>query len=209
MLRRWMMLLALATTTATFWICPLGARNLYHQPRPSSHGDCNLIRACGELPLPAAFSPATGAGSPRPELLPSELPGLLMAALERNDFPEVDAGLESMWAFAGDTTRFIFRNNKTAFFESAHETAKEYPTSFYGMAMNGQSWELEASLNMVGGNTDACWIATQLMKTVSRDGRSRRWQWELRKHRRPPLLGAWYVESIGSSDRLGNFEVHD
>eukprot|EP00966_Prymnesium_polylepis_P328179 7383983-Prymnesium_polylepis.2 len=75
------------------------------------------------------------------------------------------------------------------------------------MAMRGQGWELEGSINFVNGDSDACWIATQLMKMVSSDGRMRRWQWELRKHRRPPLLGAWYVESIGSSDRLGNFEV--
>jgi len=132
---------------------------------------------------------------------------LLMDALEQNDFPEVDAGLKSMWEFAGDTTRFVFKNNVTEYIESAHETADSFPTSFFGMAMRGQGWELEGSINFVNGDSDACWIATQLMKMVSSDGRMRRWQWELRKHRRPPLLGAWYVESIGSSDRLGNFEV--
>ena len=76
------------------------------------------------------------------------------------------------------------------------------------MAMKGQSWEMEGTMNMVGGAAaDTCWIATQIMQTVSSDGRMRRWQWELRKHRRPPNMGAWYVESIGSSDRLGNFQV--
>ena len=81
------------------------------------------------------------------------------------------------------------------------------PTSFYGTAMNGQSWEMEGTMNMVGGDPARAWIATQIMKTVSSDGRMRRWQWELRMHRRPPLMGAWYVESIGSSDRLGNFDI--
>ena len=67
------------------------------------------------------------------------------------------------------------------------------------------SWELEGKLNRVGGEDG--WIATQIMRTVSSDGRVRRWQWELRKHRRPPNQGAWFVESIGSSDRLGNFDL--
>ena len=163
-------------------------------------GRCGTAVACD------VFSAATGAGSPRPQLPPAEVPKLLMKALELNNFPDEDAGLRAMWAFAGDSTRFIFKNNETEFVESAHETAATYPTSFYGMAMRGQGWELEGALNMVGGEAQ-CWIATQLMKTTSSDGRLRRWQWELRKHRRPPLLGAWYVESIGSSDRLGNFDI--
>ena len=147
-----------------------------------------------------------GAGVPRPSLAPDEVPSLLMNALRFNDFPETDAGLRAMWAFAGDTTRFLYQNNMTEFIEDAHETAESLPTSFYGMAMLGNSVELEGQMNMVGGADDA-WIATQIVKTVASDGRMRRWQWELRKHRRPPNLGAWYVESVGSSDRLGNFDV--
>jgi hypothetical protein len=109
-----------------------------------------------------------------------------------------------MWNFAGDTTRHIFQNNMTDFIESAHETADQWPTSFYGCAFYGKQWSMETPLNRVGGQDG--WIATQVMKTVSSDGRMRRWQWELRKHRRPPNLGAWFVESIGSSDRKGKFE---
>ena len=73
--------------------------------------------------------------------------------------------------------------------------------------MNGQSWNLESELNRVGGNDG--WIATHVMKTISSDGRLRRWQWELRKKRRPPCLGGWFVELIGSSDRNGDFEASD
>jgi len=148
-----------------------------------------------------------GAGKPRPELKPEEIVPLLMTALQKNDFPEEDAGLMSMWEFASDTTRFIFKNNITEFIESCHETADEFPTSFYGAAMNGQSWNLESELNRVGGNDG--WIATHVMKTISSDGRLRRWQWELRKKRRPPCLGGWFVELIGSSDRNGDFEASD
>jgi hypothetical protein len=99
-----------------------------------------------------------------------------MRALRLNDFPEVDSGLHSMWAFAGDATRFIYKNNETEFVEDAHATADSLPTSFYGMAMHGQSFELEGELNMVGGSESA-WIATQVMRTISSDGRMRRWQW--------------------------------
>jgi len=145
-----------------------------------------------------------GAGIPRPELPPDEIPSLLMTALQLNDFPTVDAGLKSVWEFSGDTTKFVFQNNRTDFISTAHKTKDEFLTSFYGCAMAGQSWNMETPLNLVGG-TDG-WIATQVMKTISSDGRLRRWQWELRKHRRPPNLGCWYVESIGSSDRKGQFE---
>lgn len=127
-----------------------------------------------------------------------------MKSLELNDFPHVDAGLESMWAFAGDTTRHIFQQNMTDFIESAHETADQFPTSFYGSAMYGKSWEMEREMTRIGGEDG--WIATQVMKTIASDGRLRRWQWELRKNKRPPQLGVWFVESIGSSDRKGQFE---
>jgi len=146
-----------------------------------------------------------GAGSPRLDLEPSEIPALLFTALQNNDFPTVDAGLKSMWEFGGDETRHIFENNRTDFIESAHKTANEFPTSFYGNAFYGKDWEMETELNRVGG--DGGWIATQVMKTVSSDGRLRRWQWELRKRRRPPCIDCWFVESIGSSDRKGQFEA--
>jgi len=42
---------------------------------------------------------------------------------------------------------------------------------------------------------------------TSSDGRIRRWQWEMRKRRRPPGLGEWYIESIGSSNKDGEFEA--
>lgn len=146
-----------------------------------------------------------GAGTPRPDLPPDQIPSLLMTALKLNDIPDSDSGLRSMWAFAGGNTHYIFKHNITEFIESAHETANTLPTSFYGVAMNAKSWEMEGKLNRVGG--DDGWIATQVMRTVCSDGRVRRWQWELRKNKRPPQLGCWFVDSIASSDRRGNFEA--
>jgi len=148
-----------------------------------------------------------GAGLPRPSLEPEDIVPLLMKALKNNDTPKLDAGLVSMWEFASDTTKFVFKNNMTEFIESCHETADEFPTSFYGVAMNGLSWNIESDINRVGGKDG--WIATQVMKTTSSDGRLRRWQWELRKNKRPPCLGCWKVENIASSDRNGDFEATD
>ena len=162
-------------------------------------------------PLPAGWTQTKdlvqlfgGAGGPRPGLLPEEIPTLLMTALSLNDDPYPNAGLESMWEFAGGATQHIFKNNMTDFIESAHETANEFPTSLYGVAFYGQSWEIETDINRVGGEEG--WIATQVLKTVASDGRVRRWQWELRKNKRPPCLGCWKVETVASSDRKGNFE---
>lgn len=146
-----------------------------------------------------------GAGQPCPDLQPEDIPSLLMEALVYNDFPDVDSGIKSMWAFSSDTTKHIFQNNLTEFVESAHDTANTWPTSFYGAAMYGNNWAMESPLNRVGGENG--WIATQVMKTRSSDGRMRRWQWELRKNKRPPNLGCWFVETIGSSDRKGKFEA--
>mmetsp|Transcript_6072 Transcript_6072/g.8988 ORF Transcript_6072/g.8988 Transcript_6072/m.8988 type:complete len:235 (+) Transcript_6072:100-804(+) len=146
-----------------------------------------------------------GAGVPRTCLDPGELAPLLMKALQNNDISDENSGLKVMWDFSGDLTKYVFKNNMTEFIESCQETAREFPTSFYGAAMNGKSWTVETEINRVGG--DQGWIATQVVKTVSSDGRTRRWQWELRKQKRPPCLGCWYVESIASSDRKGNFQT--
>ena len=79
----------------------------------------------------ASSSSYSGAGCPRLTLAPADIPPLLMHDLSVNDVPARDSGLHAIWAFAGDTTRFIYKNNVTEFIEDAHATA-ELPTSFYG-----------------------------------------------------------------------------
>ena len=157
--------------------------------------------------IPKLSSPSKweGAGLPRPDLSPEEIPSLLMKALELNDFPEVDAGLQAMWDFSGDITRQLFHQNGRDFIECAHKDADVRPASFYGMALSGQSWEMQTELNRVGGENG--YLATQIVKTISADGRLRRWQFMLKKNRRPPNLDCWFIESIGASDRTGNFDV--
>ena len=206
-------------TATVGWTHPPPARSVMFSSSQKGGGggkDGDEEQASSHATITIVESDFAGAGVPRPDLAPGEIPSLLMQALECNDFPAVDDGLRSVWAFSGDATRFVFGDNETEFVASAHQTAEEFPTSFYGSAMNGQSWQVETPINLVGGGGDGdgekkknqtAWIATQVIRTVSSDGRLRRWQWELRKHRRPPNLGCWYVESIGSSDRKGQFEA--
>jgi hypothetical protein len=136
-----------------------------------------------------------GAGKPRPSLPPQDVPPLLMKALKSNDEPTSNSGLRSLWDFAGDTTRFIYKNNRTEFIEDAHQTAQSLPTSFYGAAMHGKAYVMEGEMNFVGGLSSDPWIATQIMRSISSDGRMRRWQWELRKHRRPRKMEPACLES--------------
>ncbi len=63
--------------------------------------------------IPSSFDIDTGAGVPRPSLGPDEIVSLLMTALGNVDVPVADAGLIAMWDFASDTTKFVFKNNRT------------------------------------------------------------------------------------------------
>lgn len=206
--------------TVTGWSADLGrestmraraCRRQLHVSKVTCFSTGGDSRSSGNSTLPTGWIQTEehvqrfgGAGEPRPDLRPEDVPTLLMTALSLNDDPYPNAGLESMWEFAAGATQHIFKHNMTDFIESAYQTADEFPTSFYGAAFYGQYWEMETDINRVGGEQG--WIATQVMKTVISDGRVRRWQWELRKNKRPPCLGCWKVETIASSDRKGNFE---
>jgi len=152
------------------------------------------------------FNPELGAGKPRILLEPGDIPPLLMHALFFNDEPSPDAGLRSMWDFTGaPTRRKFYSNDLPTFLAEAKAQAREWPASFFGAALAGRSWELEGPVVRVGG--DGGWVATQVVRTYCRDGRSRRWQWELRENRRPPQMGCWYVEQIAASDMDGDFDA--
>jgi hypothetical protein len=146
-----------------------------------------------------------GAGVPRPELLPEELPSLMMKALKRNNIPRADAGLQAMWDFAGEITHGAHKHDMQDFVMQAHRDVASRPASFYGMALEGISWQVETPLTRVGGPEG--YLASQIIKTTAADGRTRRWQFMLKRNRRPPNLHCWVVENIGSSAVDGNFYV--
>ena len=70
---------------------------------------------------PESFMAGDGFSSASPQSIPT----LLMEALRRNDFPEVDSGLAVAWDVFGDSSKYIFQHNYTDFVECAHETADE------------------------------------------------------------------------------------
>ena len=53
---------------------------------------------------------------------PSEIPSLLMTALANNDSNTYDKVLRVILEYICDTTRWILKNNRNEFVESAHET---------------------------------------------------------------------------------------
>ena len=127
----------------------------------------------------------------------------LFAALAHPSVHESNATLERVWDIAGDALRWIFNNDLADFVESARMTADTYPTSFYGATMRGRSWRVARPWQ----TTSSGWIGTCVVETVCADGRLRRWIAEARQRRRPPLMGTWYLESIGSSGADGTFDV--
>jgi len=83
---------------------------LFQTRTEEDNGDEDLFRSIDERKDQDGY---LGAGVPRASLGPEEIVPLLMKALENNDFPEVDAGLVSVWEFSSDITKFIFKNNMT------------------------------------------------------------------------------------------------
>mmetsp|Transcript_310 Transcript_310/g.857 ORF Transcript_310/g.857 Transcript_310/m.857 type:complete len:362 (-) Transcript_310:21-1106(-) len=120
---------------------------------------------------------------------------------------DVEATLARIWHdLAGDTFLFYYRHEGfEEFLKDARETADEFPTSFYGNAIYGRRWSIVRGWEIAGGEDG--WIGTAIVETIASDGRLRNWIWELRKRRRPPHQGTWYIESIGSSDADGTFDV--
>ena len=119
---------------------------------------------------------------------------------------DVDAALRRIWDLAGDTFKYYYRfDTLDEFIKDAKQTSAEFPTSFYGMALTGKRWTVLRPFTVAGGPDG--WLGTCVVETVARDDRKRKWIWELRKRRRPPRMGEWYIESIGSSDADGTFDV--
>jgi hypothetical protein len=74
-----------------------------------------------------------------------------MNALRQNDFPEVDAGLHSMCGPLAVIQHDTFlETTKQTFVSSAHDTADNFSTSFYGAAPYGKSWHMETPFELCG-----------------------------------------------------------
>ena len=146
-----------------------------------------------------------GAAATLPEVddAPGDMVTKLFAALSHPSVHATNATLDRVWDISGESLKWIFNNDRDEFVQSARETADTYPTSFYGSTMRGKSWRLLRPFEV----TASGWIGTSVVETVTSDGRLRRWICECRQRRRPPDVGTWYIESIGSSAADGTFHV--
>lgn len=129
----------------------------------------------------------------------------VLAALGHKGDKSVDRALRHIWDhLAGDNFKFVYRDSDVEeFIADARTTAEEFSTSFYGNAINGKRWQIIRDFQTTGADG---WIGTAVVETISSDDRLRRWIWELRKHKRPPKMGSWFIENIGSSDADGTFD---
>lgn len=142
---------------------------------------------------------------PSTKFHPNDIPRLLMQALEQNDYPYENRGLELLWNFSAEGIHSLY-DDLEEFIMKSHALAKAAPASFYGMALKGSDCSfIYHPLNRVGGENG--WIATQIMTGTCPDGRSRNFQIRLIKQRRPPNLNCWVIEGLTGSDHDGTFRL--
>jgi len=112
------------SSAAAPWICSAGRGDSSWAGAGAQwrtrHGKVAL-RQSSSASDPQSSMAGTGFSSASPQ----SIPALLMEALRRNNFPEVDSGLAVAWEFFGDSSKYIFQHNYTDFVVCAHETADE------------------------------------------------------------------------------------
>ncbi|KAG8467267.1 hypothetical protein KFE25_000583 [Diacronema lutheri] len=118
-----------------------------------------------------------------------------MDSLARNNFPEVDSGLATCFAFSNDMCR-------AAVGASLDEFVKFARNPIFGSMVNCESWRAEP-VNLVGngGTPTRGAMATQLVHVVSLSGRTRTFIWTLQQERRPPNAGSWLVWQCLAKDK--------
>ncbi|CAM9301686.1 unnamed protein product [Ectocarpus sp. 8 AP-2014] len=125
--------------------------------------------------------------TPSPALPPTQVIGLLMAALQRNDDPAENDGLRTVFEFSSGMCRRAVGGTAESFI-------KEARYSVFGATVGCQSFTLEP-MSMVADR-----LATQVVSVVASDGRQRRFLWTLERQRRPPDAGKWLIYGVVSSD---------
>jgi hypothetical protein len=137
----------------------------------------NIYAAAGPI---AVAEPSLSLG-------PADVVEACMNALVRNDFPEVDSGLATCFAFSNDMCRAAVGGSLDDFCKYAKN-----PT--FQTLVNCRVWRAEP-VNFIGGGATPTRgaMATQTVIVTSRTGSTRAFLWTLQQERRPPLAGAWLV----------------
>lgn len=147
------------------------------RPAPLRPRAAHIVAAAGPIAV----------AEPSPSLGPDEVVRLCMDALLRNDFPEIDSGLATCYAFSNDMCRASVGGSLDDFCKYAKN-----PT--FQTMCRASAWRAEP-LNLVGGGATPTRgaMATQMVIVTSRTGATRAFLWTLQQERRPPLEGAWLV----------------
>ena len=137
------------------------------------------------------------ARKPCAELGPEEVVPMLMRALRLNDYPYINAGLQTVYDWSSDMCRLACGRNVDAFIQMSK-------ASVFGMCIGITECSLRDP-GLVGND-----MFSVTVEVPSPDSRPNRFfLWQLRKERRPPAAGAWLVHAVIASDYDGEIRQGD
>lgn len=116
-----------------------------------------------------------------------------MDALAANNFPDINSGLATCYAFSNGMCR-------AAVGASVEEFIVYAQNPVFQSMVDAQKWRADP-INILESTTPTRGaMATQMVHVVSRRGDTRSFLWTLQQERRPPLAGAWLVYQCLAKD---------
>mmetsp|Transcript_8306 Transcript_8306/g.24965 ORF Transcript_8306/g.24965 Transcript_8306/m.24965 type:complete len:217 (-) Transcript_8306:1740-2390(-) len=135
---------------------------------------------------------------PRPDLNPEEAVAVQLKALQKNDFPEVDSGVATAFAFAAPMNRLSVGG-------SVEKFSKYVRNSIYSMLINSLNFTFgELTLTSEGRRASLPVIVTSM------DGNKRKFLWNLSKRKvweAGNFQECWLVDAVISSDPHGRLII--
>mmetsp|Transcript_22425 Transcript_22425/g.55772 ORF Transcript_22425/g.55772 Transcript_22425/m.55772 type:complete len:224 (+) Transcript_22425:100-771(+) len=126
----------------------------------------------------------------------------LLRALQKNDSPEVDAGLRAFWAW----THELYRGRPVNGHGDFQIFAARAVRSELAPLLGSTRWVLEP-INPVGDGSKYATHVARVWPAGDEGGKSvRRYLFQLRREQRPPYNGAWSVWGVIVSDSVGSIQ---
>jgi len=134
--------------------------------------------------------------TPNPDIRAEEIIPICLTALQENNSPSPNAGLEVNFNFSSDRCRAALGGDLKAFIQYAKN-----PT--FGTMINCSDWEILNVGPSIPGTATRGAMKTVLVKVTpmrsSEDGSekpSRKFLWTLQKERRPPRANCWLIHEV-------------
>ena len=149
---------------------------------------------------------SASAPAPDPALSPVEIVEICQRALQKNDFPEVDAGRELNFAFAGDQLRAIWGGSMDEFVR----WSKANPVFEY--MVDCDDFEiLEDTVETNEGTPTRGSLTKMVVRVRNNDQPSKKgardYLWTLQQERRPPMTGCWLLWQVIAVDKAHELTV--